>query len=145
MPTFSFSCGGCSAVQDVFRSVSDTSEVTCPSCGAAMQRLFTPSVSSHVRGMTLSKAHKESKVRMVGNAERAVKQLERWGTGPSLVPNVDGSEVGSWSDAAKLAREQGKDSSTYSKLAEGEKFSANSRGVDERKWRAAKDALKVLR
>ena len=41
--------------------------------------------------------------------------------GMKLVPNVGGEEVGSWSEAAKLAKDQKKDVSTYQAMASKEK------------------------
>lgn len=39
---------------------------------------------------------------------------------PTLAPNVGGERVDSWSDAAKLAKSKGKDTSGYDKLARKE-------------------------
>ena len=51
------------------------------------------------------------------------KQRERRNDAPTatLAPNVDGERVGSWSDAAKLAKSKGKDASGYEARARKEK------------------------
>jgi hypothetical protein len=125
--------------------ISATPEVLCASCGVQLSREFAPTETlGHVRGSTPSKAWKESRVRKKRNAELGVKQIERYGGGSKLVPNVGGVEVDSWKDAALLAKDQGKDVSKFNELAEAEKHQKNSRGIDERKWKKAKEELKVV-
>jgi hypothetical protein len=43
---------------------------------------------------------------------------------PSLAPNVDGERTDSWSDATKLAKSKGKDTSGYEKYARKERSGA---------------------
>jgi len=83
---------------------------------------------------------KEKRNRMKKRAEMGVKQIERYGTegGTQLRPNVGGMEVESWSDAAKVAKESGMNSESYTPLVEKEK-SVGKLGVDDRKWKVAKD------
>jgi hypothetical protein len=105
-----------------------------------MTKVFNKdSVLGHVRGSTIGKALKESKLRRKRNAELGVRQIERYGGQSRLVPNVEGVEVDSWKDAAKLASDSGKDASGYKAQAETEKHTQNSAGVDERKWKKAKE------
>jgi putative FmdB family regulatory protein len=141
MPLYQYSCE-CGESKDVVRSFSDKSPVECPQCREEMSRDFTPSAIGHVRGSTPSKAFKESRVRKKRNAELGVKQIERWGSGSKLHPNIDGQEVDSWETAAKIAAERGKDTTKFKELAEAEKHSQNSRGIDERKWKQAKEELR---
>lgn len=142
MPLYQYSCT-CGEKKDVLRSFTDTSEQVCL-CGLGMTKDFAPSMLGHVRGSTPAKAYKEKRVRAKRNAELGVKQIERYGCGSSLVPNVDGEETGSWSDAAKLAKEGGKDTSQYVALAAVEKNKQNSRNIDEVKWKAAKEHLRQV-
>jgi predicted nucleic acid-binding Zn ribbon protein len=60
------------------------------------------------------------------NAHLANKEREAKGDGfvPQLVPNVEGERTESWSDAAKLAQDQGKDPSGYVTRAQKEKATA---------------------
>ena len=142
MPTYQFSCK-CGSTEEIFRGVLETTPVSCPSCGLAMAKDFTPSTIGHMRGSTPSKGYKETRVRKKRNAALGVKQMERYGTGAKLIPNVDGEETNTWSEASKLAREKGKDVKQFEKLAEQEKHTQNSRGIDERKWKEAKEMKRL--
>lgn len=42
MPAYDYRCLACSRVFELTRSLSDTSHVTCPECGGATKRVFTP-------------------------------------------------------------------------------------------------------
>jgi putative FmdB family regulatory protein len=42
MPAYDFRCLSCDAVFELNRSISDTSEVVCPTCGGTTKRVFTP-------------------------------------------------------------------------------------------------------
>ena len=144
MPIYQYSCP-CGVKKDVLHGFSEKPALPCAMCGTTMSKDFAPSeVPGHVRGSTPSKAWKESRVRRKRNAELGLKQIERYGGGSKLVPNVGGEELGSWKDAALVAKDQGKDTSEFLKLAEKEKHQQNSRGIDERKWKAAKDEKKVM-
>ena len=140
MPLYDYSCTACQTTREVMRGIKDNSEVICTGCGSSMSRVLrADTVMGHVRGSTIGKAYKESKLRRKKNAELGVKQMERHGGATRLVPNVGGEEVGSWREATLLAKDQGKDTSKYSANAEVETHTNNSRGIDERAWRKAKE------
>jgi len=40
---------------------------------------------------------------------------------PTLLPNVDGQQTESWADASKLAKDKGKDTSTYEPMVQKER------------------------
>lgn len=42
MPAYDYRCLPCDRIFELTRSLSDTSEVVCPSCGGATKRVFTP-------------------------------------------------------------------------------------------------------
>lgn len=42
MPTYDYKCAECEDVFEVTRASTDTSAVTCPRCGSAAKRVFTP-------------------------------------------------------------------------------------------------------
>lgn len=142
MPFYDFKCstGEDHGTKEVFCGIKDTPEVACEVCGSAMTKSFTPAaVMGHVRGSTLGKAYKEQKVRRKRNAELGIKQLEKHGGASKLVPNVAGEETSTWKEASMLARDSGKDDTVYKKMAEAEAHAQNSRGIDERKWKKAKE------
>lgn len=141
MPFYDYSCASCHTTREVVRSIKDSSEVICTECGVTMHRVLrADTVLGHVRGSTIGKAYKESKLRRKRNAELGVKQMERHGGATKLVPNVGGEEVGSWREAALMAKDLGKNTAGYSANAEAEKHTQNSRGIDERAWKKAKEA-----
>lgn len=142
MPIYQYSCP-CGSTKDVLHGFAERPAQSCAICGTAMSKDFAPTeVLGHVRGSTPSKAWKESRVRHKRNAVLGLKQIERYGAGSKLVPNVGGEELGSWKEAALVAKDKGKDTSEFLKLAEKEKFQQNSRGIDERKWKAAKEEVR---
>ncbi|MRS13195.1 MAG: FmdB family transcriptional regulator [Actinobacteria bacterium] len=42
MPAYDYKCVSCSSVFELTRALTDRSEITCPSCGGATKRRFTP-------------------------------------------------------------------------------------------------------
>lgn len=42
MPAYDYRCLSCASVFELTRSLSDTSAVSCPSCGSQTKRVFTP-------------------------------------------------------------------------------------------------------
>jgi len=49
MPAYDFKCTACSRVFEITRPSSDDSPVSCPDCGAATKRVFSP-VGVHFKG-----------------------------------------------------------------------------------------------
>ena len=54
---------------------------------------------------------------------------------------MGGLEQSSWSDAAKLAKEAGMNAESYKPLIEKEQRTSKVSGVDDAKWKKAKEAL----
>ena len=54
------------------------------------------------------------------------------------MPNIGGTPFDNWKDAAVAAKESKLDSTLYEKKAEESKH-VNAFGVDDRKWKAAKE------
>ena len=85
-------------------------------------------------------AWKEKRQRIKKSAQLEIKQMERYGkSSGELVPNVAGETTESWSDAAKLARDKGKDTMTYQGKIADERSTSKESGVNDKKWKAAKD------
>jgi len=144
MPTYDYKCPACGHVKEVIHSIKESPRIVCDLCmlgggeNNAMERQISLSAGGFILGSSESMAWKEKRIRHKRNADLEVKQIDRWGSGPKLQPNVAGMEVDSWSDAAKLAKEAGMSDDSYKGHIEKEKSTGES-GVDDRKWKAAKD------
>ena len=145
MPTYDYLCGGCGLVEEQIHSMNDKPEYFCPQCKEhgkeiKMERQFTINTAGFIiKGGTEAINWKEKRHHMKKNAELGIRQIDRYGTGPKLKPNVGGVETESWSDAAKLAKEAGMSTSTYQPLIEKEKKISKVSGVDDTKWKKAKE------
>jgi putative FmdB family regulatory protein len=42
VPAYDYRCLSCETVFELIRAITDTSEVSCPSCGGPTKRVFTP-------------------------------------------------------------------------------------------------------
>jgi putative FmdB family regulatory protein len=97
----------------------------CPECESPAKKLITGCGVIFKGDDWASKNSRVSK-QMAENRRRAgLKQEERVKDGAlpggKLVPNVGGERVESWGEAAKLAKDKGKDTSGYEKMAAKEK------------------------
>lgn len=143
MPTYEYKCVDCGNVQEIIHSIKQEPEVLCNECASKKpaERLISWNGAGFIlKGGTEAIHWKEKRHRMKRQAELGVKQIDRYGTegGTSLQPNVGGMPVESWSDAAKVAKEAGMSTESYNPLIEKEKSTSKS-GVDDRKWKAAKE------
>jgi len=91
-----------------------------------------------MKGGTETTAWKEKRHRVKKNADLEVRQMERYGGGSKLQPNVGGVPTESWSDASKLAKECGMNADTYKPLVEKEKKTSKISGIDDNRWKAVK-------
>ena len=90
MPTYDYRCNECDHVQEEIHSIKLTPEIVCEECGVKpMERLISKSIAGFITGDTEAKLWKEKRHRVKKNAELGVKQLDRYGSGPRLTPNVD--------------------------------------------------------
>lgn len=125
MPMYSYHCEPCTLDFDEMGKIAEhRAPTTCPQCGMLSERTLGefpgfilvgdgwPGKNNRISGQMARK-----------NARLAMKEREQKGDGmvPSLVPNVGGERTDSWSEAAKLARSQGRDSSGYETYARKEK------------------------
>jgi putative FmdB family regulatory protein len=144
MPTYDYRCNSCQTVVEITHSIKDTPVIHCEIClrdgkQSPMERLISLNRGGFImKQWTESMAWKTKRDKMKGGADLGVKQIERYGNGTSLQPNVAGMEVDSWSDAAKVAKEAGMRAETYEPLIEKEKRVSKSSGVDDTAWKAAK-------
>lgn len=141
MPTYEYRCNSCGKIQEEVHSIKSDPEISCDGCGEKpMERLISLNVSGFITGDTEAKLWKEKRHRHKKNADLSVRQIERYGTGgPRLTPNVDGQEVGSWSEAKKLAKDKGKNTSSYDSYIRNEKSTSKISGVNDSIYKSAKD------
>ena len=96
----------------------------CPECGSVdvMRILSAPMINFSGDGWA-TKNHRIAGQMRNKNKRLAAKEREQKGDGmiPQLAPNVGGERVDSWSEASKLAKSKGKDTSGYDRLARKEK------------------------
>ena len=142
MPTYEYRCQECGNVQEEMHSIKTSPEFFCDSCESKepLTRMISNNPGGFViKGDTSTKLWKESRLRNKKNADLELKQIERYGNGPKLQPNVAGQETESWSDAQKLAKEAGIDPKTYDGYVSTEKNTKSTSGIDEKKWKKAKE------
>lgn len=146
MPTYEYRCNECGIVNEVTHSIKEDPEIPCPKCKDAgkdiiMERLISFNTSGFIfKQWTEAKVHKVGRDKRKQNTELEMRQIERYGSGPKLKPNIAGVEVESWSDAKKLASEAGMNTTSYDPMVAKEKNVSKESGVDDRKWKAAKKA-----
>jgi len=145
MPTYDYFCNECGLKEEQIHSMKTLPVFFCPQCKKAgkemqMTKLFTINTSGFIiKGGTEAMHWKHKRDHEKKNKELGVKQIERYGTGPKLKPNVGGLEQDSWSDAAKLAKEAGLSTESYQPLIEKEQRVSKTSGVDDAKWKKAKE------
>ena len=126
MPTYEYRCEHCGAEFDKLLPIARYKEPQdCPECGKGPAKKMISGGSGFIlRGDGWAGKNMKIKNQMRAKNKRLdAKQRERRNDAPTatLAPNVDGERVGSWSDAAKLAKSKGKDASGYEARARKEK------------------------
>lgn len=145
MPAYDYMCPICGDVKEVIHSIKEDPTIICESCSsekgpAKMARKISGSINFFIKGGSADVHYREKQRRMKRSNEQAFKQIDRYGgSSPKLVPNVGGKEVESWSDAAKIAKDMGKNSDTYKPLIAAEKHTSKVSGVNDKKWKEAKE------
>lgn len=125
MPMYEYGCESCGAIFDKRVKLADRNkEQECPECGSTdVGRRVTP-VNFNLPGDDWVGKNLRIKDQMRKKNERLKRkedEMKRDAPVTRLMPNVGGERVGSWSEAAKLAKSRGKDTSGYKQLARKEK------------------------
>lgn len=142
MPRYDYQCQVCSFTEEYIHSMKEDPVFTCPKCNGQnvqMVRLFSYNPNFIIKGDSVAKDWKEERYRTKRSKNLGVRQIERYGSGPRLKPNVAGIEVDSWNDAAKMAKEAGIPSDSYTPLIEKEKRVSKSSNIDDTAWKKAKE------
>jgi putative FmdB family regulatory protein len=118
MPTYTYKCPECdSQFERVLQLAEHDAPQGCPDCGQGpAKRIIAGSVGFVLRGDGWAGKNNKVKGQMSRRRQRlAGKEHEQKMDGPGmrLAPNVNGERVDSWSDAKKLAKSKGKDTSSY--------------------------------
>jgi putative FmdB family regulatory protein len=143
MPTYKYKCTKCSFQDTKIHGMSEKPDYSCEECGSSLKKAIGLNKAGTItKGITPSKAWSEKRRRAKESALREVRQLERWGAMSKVAPNYNGKEVNSWEEAKKLASENGGDTSSYDSYIKKEKNSQNSAGIDEERWKKAKENAK---
>jgi putative FmdB family regulatory protein len=143
MPRYDYKCPACSFIEEYIHSMKEDPEFFCPKCNGQhikMERQISFNHGSFIiKGGSVAKEWKEERYRLKRSADLGVRQIERYGSGPRVKPNVAGIEVDSWSDAAKMAKEAGLSAESYTPMIEKEKRVSKTTNIDESAWKKAKD------
>lgn len=125
MPVYSYECQECGNTFDNVLPISQYNDPqTCPECGAHPAKKLVVPTNFILKGDGWAgKNHTIARQMEKKNQRLRVKGEERKREAPglTLAPNVDGQRVDSWSDAAKLAKDKGKDTTGYVSRAQKEK------------------------
>jgi putative FmdB family regulatory protein len=130
MPTYPYECQSCEQPFEFEMRMSEYESkgtYACPECGSEdTTRVFTVPYVNFTGDGWASKNNRIAGQMREKNKRLAGKEREQKGDGmvPTLVPNVGGERVGSWSEAAKKAKSEGKDTSGYEQRARKESKSA---------------------
>lgn len=125
MPTYDYRCAGCENSYTARLSMKDCNiPQPCPECGEMGDKV--PSVPQIIfkgdgwmtKNGRVSAQMKEKNRRLDARQQEMKRETNVGGT---LVPNVNGERVDSWSDAQKLAKDKGKNADSYTTLVEKEK------------------------
>jgi putative FmdB family regulatory protein len=125
MPTYTYHCDTCDTpFEKTLRMSQSGDPQDCPECGKGPARKTITGMNFILKGDGWAGKNNRIAGQMRRKNQRLdAKQAEMKRDAPSvtLAPNVDGERVDSWSDASKLAKSKGKDTSGYEKRAKVEK------------------------
>jgi putative FmdB family regulatory protein len=126
---YQFKCEKCGVEVKENRGVSNRDNPIICQCGGSMSRMFNSDMNFALAGWGWTgRDYKEKRTREQHSVDMAVKQHERYGDGPSLVPNYRGNMASSWSEVRDQAiTEKGSSvAPQYATLIEKEKSGRKS-------------------
>jgi putative FmdB family regulatory protein len=125
MPNYEYKCDECAhSFERMLKIAQYKDPQDCPECGhGPAKKMITGGSGFILRGDGWAGKNNRVKSQMRRKNQRLRGKEDQWkrDASPTLTPNVGGEQVESWSDASKLARAKGKDTSGYDKLARKEK------------------------
>jgi len=124
MPVYNYKCDTCKEEFTVSKKMSESSRPeVCAVCSSGETHKIPSMPQVMFKGDDWGDKNSRIKKQMAEKNKRIdVKQNEMKKEAPvsSLVPNVDGERVDSWSEAKKLAESKGKVSETYDNMIKKE-------------------------
>ena len=126
MPTYTYHCDACDSPFEKVLPMSRYDELQeCPECGEKPARKTYSAGNGFIlkgdgwagKNMRINNQMKKNRARAGARQNTMVRDAPS----VTLAPNVGGERVGSWSEASKLAKAKGKETSGYDKLARKEK------------------------
>lgn len=121
MPVYAYRCPACEHAFDRILPLSRYNEPqACPECGEVAKKQITVPMFNLVGDDWPGKALRINNEMAEKNKRISARQRANHGAPATLVPNVDGERTSSWADAAKLAKDKGKDTSGYERMATAE-------------------------
>jgi len=124
MPVYQYECQSCKMQFEATAKIDERkAPQECPGCGSWDSKNIITAVGLNFPGDDWATKNNRIAGQMKEkNARLHEKEQEygRSGQVPKLMPNVGGEQVDSWSEASKLAKSKGKDSSGYDRLARKE-------------------------
>ena len=128
MPTYSYRCTKCEVeFEKMLRIANYKDPQDCPECGTGPAKKLITVVNFNLPGDDFPGKNN----RIAGQMRRKNNRLDKkqderkfYEKKMTLAPNVEGEQTDSWGDAAKLAKEKGKSTAGYERLARKEKKEA---------------------
>ena len=125
MPTYAYRCDDCDVTFEVFKAMSDSDiPEACPGCEGETRKVPNWGGNTILKGDDWTSKNNRVAGQMAKKRQGLrVKEEEakREGRVPSLVPNVEGEQCENWTDAKKLAKSKGKNTSGHDKFIAKEK------------------------
>jgi putative FmdB family regulatory protein len=123
MPFYDYECPKCGAEFDRMLPISRYDEPQACDCGETAKKVIS-AVGFILKGDDWPGKNLRIKGQMAQKNKRIVSrqdQMKREAPTVSLAPNVNGEQVGSWSDAQKLASSKGLNAESYTAKIREEK------------------------
>jgi putative FmdB family regulatory protein len=127
MPMYLYDCSECDHQYQLSVRIADfDKEQPCPQCSALNKKVFQPTTNFILKGDGWAGKNHRIKNQMREKNKKLdarTAEMKRDQPNVTLAPNVDGERVDSWSEAQKLAKSKGKETSSYDTLVAKEKAS----------------------
>ena len=122
---YNYICGNCEIKYSASIPIAEYNiPQPCVECGVKNDKIFEPTTNFILKGDGWAGKNMRVKAQMREKNKKLdarTNEMKRDAPNVSLVPNVGGERVDSWSDAQKLAQSKGKNTASYDSLVSKEK------------------------